>query len=197
MSDSFDPAKRRRIRAAFRQGDPWAHDGYDLSHPHLANCPNWETPWDVTIAFGKGFGRVGSIADMSCGDAYITRALAEYSGVEPLLGDLTPGHEYQGELHDTVVQIPRVELFVCTNTAEHLDDPDADLALVRERCDKMLFSVAVDEWGESAGDHYWAWSREGVEEMLAGASFQVSAYLELDMTPHWYRNCKFGMWALR
>jgi hypothetical protein len=174
---------------------PWSQAPAD--HPHLANCPNPWTYWDLTIALGKGFGKVSSIADLSCGDGTIARALGEYSEVSPVLGDLAPGYGLQGTLQETVPQLSRVELFICTNTVEHLDDPDADLRLIREHSDKLLVSTPIDEWDEPSGGHYWAWSRQGVEEMLTAAGFAVSAYVELDLTPYWNPHCKHGMWACR
>jgi hypothetical protein len=190
VQDRFTPEELVELYSA-----PWEQAPND--HPHLANCPNPWTYWDLTIALGQGFGKVASLADMSCGDATIARALGEYNEVVPLLGDLASGYEFEGSLQETVSLLPVVELFICTNTLEHLDDPDADLRLIRDHTDKLLVSTPVDEWNEPSGGHYWAWSREGVEEMLGAAGFQVSAYVELDLTPFWNPHCKHGMWACR
>jgi len=193
---------RRRVQERFTDdeiaalyAEPWTQAPSD--HPHLVNCPNPWTYWDLTIALGKGFGTVASIADMSCGNGTIARALAEHSQIVPILGDLAAGYEYQGTLQETVPRLGVAELFICTNTIEHLDDPDADLRLIREHCETLLMSTPVDEWDEPSGGHYWAWSRGGVEEMLTAAGFQVSSYVELDLTPYWNPHCRHGMWACR
>jgi hypothetical protein len=200
MTDpDWDPSRRRRT-GRYSQAEldadysrPWEHAGYD--HGNLANCPNRWTFWNVCVAFGEGFGRVGSIADMSCGDAKIPRALAEFSEVEPLLGDYAEGYPYRGTLQETLPQIPVVDLYVCTNTLEHLNEPDEDLRLIREHCANLLLAVPIDEW-DAAGQHLWAWSKEGVEDMIAAAGFARSAYCEVDMTPLW-EHLKFGIWACR
>lgn len=194
--------RRERVAAKFNgvefdrlYSEAWTQAPDD--HPHLENCPNPWVYWDHIIAMGKGFGKVRSIADMSCGDATVARALAEYSGIEPILGDYAAGYQYQGLLTQTVPKLSVVELFVCTNTIEHLDDPDNDLKLIREHCEKMLLSCPVEEWNEPSGGHYWAWDREAVEAMLEEAGFKVSAYTELDLTPFWNPHCKHGIWACR
>lgn len=179
----------------------WDFAGYGTlsgtPHSDLKNCPDFWIYWGIQIEFGKGIGRVSSIADLSAGDARITRPIAEHSGVEPILGDVAPGYPIQGELTDTVRDISAVELFVCTNTLEHLDDPDGDLRLIRSKADKLFASGSLDEHAEPSGDHYWSWDRGDLEQMLESAGWRVSAYCELDMTPYWYPHCKFGMWACR
>jgi hypothetical protein len=174
---------------------PWEQAPSD--HPHLENCPEPWTYWNIMIGLGKSFGPITSMADMSCGDARIARELGEFYGVEPVLGDYAPGYQYQGTLQETVPQLDVVDLFICTNTVEHLDDPDSDLKLVREHCTNLLVSTPVEEWEEPSTGHYWAWSRKGVEDMLNDAGFQVSAYVELDLTPWWNPHCKHGTWACR
>ena len=174
---------------------PWEQASPD--HPHLEHCPNPWVYWDLMVAFGKSFSGVGSIADMSCGDATVPRALGEHFGVAPMLGDYAPGYAYTGTLQDTVPLLPVVDLYVCTNTVEHLDDPDTDLKLIREHCTEMLLATPVEEWHDHDNGHYWAWDRDGVEEMAAAAGFTVSAYVELDLTPFWNPHCKHGIWAMR
>jgi hypothetical protein len=178
-----------------RMTTPWSE--VDYHHPHLANCPNQWTTHNVAIALGMGFGKVASLADLSCGgDAYVPRKLAEYSDIDPLLGDVPPGFQYEGMYHETVPELPHVELFVSTHTLEHLDDPESDLTLIRGVCDKLLLSTPVDEWTDHGPDHYWAWDREAVEEIIKTAGFEISAYVEFDPSMHWYPH-KTGNWALR
>lgn len=173
-----------------------------IDHVHLLNLPNPSVMYHTRVALGKGFGRVTSIADLSCGDGVITQQLASFSGIEPILGDLGRGYPIQGPLTDTITRIPLVDLYVCSETIEHLDDPDEALRLIRVHCRNLLLTTPIDEDktapnGEIAGGHLWTWSREDVEDMLHEAGFKVSAYIELDMTPFWYTHCRFGMWACR
>lgn len=203
---TWDPARRQRrgyytdeqIEADY--GHEWPavadDDPAGYAHENLANCKNRFIWQNVAVAFGEGFGKVASLADMSAGDGRVPRSLAEYSGIEPLLGDYTPGlYPYSGTYQQTVPMLPVVELFVSTNTVEHLNDPDGDLALIRTRCEKMLLVCPIDE-EDAGGQHLWYWTRGGVEDMFTAAGFQQEAYCELDENPVW-EHFKFGMWALR
>src|SRR5574339_73268 len=158
--------------------EPWKQA--DADHPHLENCPNPWLYWDLMEAFGKSFKDVRTMADLSCGDARIPKRLAEYHEAALTLGDFAPGYDLQGTIDQTVEQIEYVDLFVCTNTIEHLDNPDRDLMLIRPKCREMLLSCPIEEWPENGAvdeGHYWAWDRAAVEDMLSRAGFQVSAYV--------------------
>lgn len=176
-----------------------------VDHPHFANLPNPSIMHHERVALGKGFGRVSSIADLSCGDGAIARELAAFSGIEPILGDMGRGHALQGSLQATLPQIGVVDLYVCSETIEHLDDPDSDLRLIRDHCRGLLLTTPVDEDQTSLIDgevalapgHLWAWAREDVEAMIRAADFEVSAFVLFDMTPYWYTWTKFGLWACR
>lgn len=201
----FNPEYRRRTaymnkeeldRDYLNPGTP-IHDqdpaGY--GHVNLAGCKNRFIHQNLCVAFGEGFGYVESIADLAAGDGRIPKALGSFSSVEPILGDYGDwGYPYQGTYQETVPRIEPVELFVSTNTLEHLEDPEADLSLIRTKCDKMLLSCPIDEW-DAGGQHLWAWSREGVEEIFTHAGFTQEAYCELDENPVW-EHFKFGIWAL-
>lgn len=173
----------------WQQAEPW--------HPHLINCPNPWVAWELTIAMGKGFGRVSSIADLSCGDGTVAKALADTWQAKLLLGDYAPGYKIQGPISETIHQIPMVDLFVCTNTIEHLEEPDRDLALIRQHCRGLLLSAPLEEWEEPSSGHYWAWDREAVEEMVVKAGFAVSGFVYVDLTPFWEPHVKHGIWACR
>jgi len=199
---------RARVREKFPEAE-W--DGlYKAMHPAAQRAMEevaWmethadtRTFYNTIVGFGKGFGRVASIADMSCGTGNIARALGEYSNVEPLLGEAGSGYQYEGVLQETVPQIPHVELFILTETLEHLDDPDADLKLIREKTDKLLLSTPMDEGvgnGKTpATGHYWTWGRQDVEAVLNDAGFTVNAFIQLDMTPRLWDHCQFGIWQV-
>lgn len=188
---AYSPEELNRLYAVPRQPAECYAD-----HPELANCQNPGLVDELTIAMGLGFGTVASIADMSCGSGEIPRRLGAHSDIEPILGDFGPGWEYHGPISETVQQLPVVDLFVLAQTLEHLDDPDADLALIRAHCRYLLLATSVDEV-ELVEDHYWSWSRDDVEEMVRAAGFTTSGYIDIDLTAHWYPHCRFGVWALR
>lgn len=134
--------------------------------------------------------QVRTAADLSCGDGAILRALTQ-AGVlsEVFLGDLNgapdpalslwrSGSRYlkvsalpPGPLPDSLWALPEsvlpVDLFVLSETLEHMDDPD-DLLRQLEMFSKYLFlSTPVDE-PEGSGnlEHYWGWGTDDIHDML-------------------------------
>jgi hypothetical protein len=205
MPAPWNPDIRRRVsdmnkeemdRDYLNPGTPLNDtDPAGYSHANLAGCHNRFIHQNLCVAFGEGFGQVASLADLSAGDGRIPKSLAAYSGITAVLGDYGNwGYQYQGTYQETVPQIEPVELFVSTNTLEHLDDPDGDMKLIRTKCDKMLLSCPIDEV-DAGGQHLWFWTREGVEDIFKAAGFQQEAYCELDENPVW-EHFKFGIWAL-
>lgn len=145
----------------------------------------------VTAAVAKTMaGHVGAAADLSCGDGHILRSIDASSRY---FGDYAPGYEIQGQIEDTLNLIHSVDLFVCCETLEHLDDPDGVLAGIRAKTKTLVLSTPVDAWRDNNPEHYWAWSRDGVEAMLTAAGFSVVVYHELDCRPG-YGMYAFGIW---
>lgn len=132
-------------------------------------------------------------ADLSCGNGAILRSL----GMPGLhFGDLAPGHRYTGPIEETIEQIPDVHAFICSETLEHLDDPDAVLKAIRAKTRTLVLSTPVDAWGDTNLEHYWAWSREDVEEMLTAAGFTPVVYTAVDFRPMGLPYC-FGIWGAK
>lgn len=157
-------------------------------HDHISRV-------NITIEIAKFFNKyniLDSIADLSCGDGHIVTHLFP---VTKYLGDFAPGYEFQGPIENTLDQIPKVDLYICCETLEHLDDPLSVLQKIREKSDKLILSTPVNNWNDGNIEHYWSWDREGVEELLKQAGFTVHLYNELDfrrLGPAYY--C-FGIWA--
>jgi hypothetical protein len=146
------------------------------------------------IAHWMADGPIRSAADLSCGNGAIVDAL-DVSG-STYKGDFAPGHPLTGHLEETLPQIPRVDLFVLSETLEHLDNPDRVLEMVREKADTLVLSTPVDCWDDSNEEHYWAWSREAVEEMLREAGWEPEVYATCDLRPKLSPYC-FGIWGCR
>jgi len=136
----------------------------------------------------------GDAADLSCGDGAILKAI-DVDGAR-LFGDFAPGHEYTGPVEVTIKQIPAVDLFVCTETLEHLDDPDLVLKAIRSKSRFLALSTPVGAWQDRNPEHYWAFSRRGVEDMLAASGWTVHAYMELDYRPAG-GDYAYGCWIAR
>jgi hypothetical protein len=133
----------------------------------------------------------GTVADLSCGDATI---LKHIPCSDTVFGDFAPGYEYTGPLEETLSQIGSTDLYICTETIEHLDDPDLVLGMIREKTNWLLLSTPIDAWNDHNEEHYWAWSRRGVEQMLAIAGFSVHIFASLDFRPAGSQYC-FGIWV--
>ena len=149
---------------------------------------------DMSIALARAVaGRPAAAADLSCGDAAIIR------GIDPrtaILGDLAAGYPIVGPIEETVGQLPAVDLWVCCETVEHLDDPDAVLKAGRQAAAHLLLSTPVGAWQDRNPEHYWAWNADGVEEMLVGAGWEPQVYVELDLRPAGGEYV-FGLWWCR
>lgn len=143
---------------------------YAVPHAH-AWWPDHRLRVEETIKLARELGVPDTVADLSCGDAVIGRALA-FTGMKLYLGDFAPGYEYTGPLEETLQQIPHVGLYICSETIEHLDDPDEVLGMIREKADSLVLSTPLGEETDRNHEHYWGWDRQGVFEMLSAVGWQ-------------------------
>lgn len=138
-------------------------------------------------------GPVDTAADLSCGDAAILGSLGVGTRY---LGDFAPGYPLCGPIEETIDQIPPVDLFVCCETLEHLDDPDLVLKKIRAKTKRLVLSTPVGAFDDANEEHYWAWDRDAVEDMLRAAGFEPNVFFELD-----FRACQgvysYGVWWAR
>ena len=132
-----------------------------------------------------------SVADLSCGNGEIARYL---NADRTFLGDFAPGYEYFGPIERTLDEIPDVDLFVCSETLEHLDDPDLVLKKIRAKTEKILISTPLDNWDDPNAEHYWAWGKTDIEAMLRLAGFQPEIYMCIEL-PHYLYN--YQIWGCR
>ena len=149
----------------------------------------------VTTAVGTWMANegLGSAADLSCGNGAILSAV---KATTKFYGDFAPGHTYTGPVEETVEQIPHVDLFICCETLEHLDDPLAVLKQIRAKASMILLSTPVENWGDTNEEHYWAWSQEDVSGLLTQAGFEHWLYTDVDPRPH-EGPYKYGIWGWR
>lgn len=176
-----------------------AHDADALARIYAK--PHNHTKWldhkvrvAVTAQFAHALaGRVDSGADLSCGDGTILSSLDVGTRY---FGDFAPGYPLTGPIDETIEQIPAVDLFVNCETLEHLDDPDKTLGLIRGKAKTLVLSTPVDAFQDTNQEHYWSWSRAGVEMMLSASRFQVLAYTEVDCRPGG-GEYSFGVWFAR
>lgn len=131
-----------------------------------------------------------SIADLSCGNAEIVNS----TGLLSYLGDFAPGYKYKGPLEFSLHQIPNVDVYVCSETLEHLDDPKMVLSLIRSKSKSLILTTPINCWHDDNKEHYWAWDRVGVEELLVGANWRPEVYAELDSTV-FGESYTYGIWG--
>lgn len=149
---------------------------------------------DTTISTARWMARAGirSAADLSCGNGAIVDAVEVAYRYK---GDLAPGYPICGPLEETLDQIPTVDLYVCSETLEHLDDPGVALKQIRGKARMLVLSTPVEAWEDPNEEHYWAYDRAGVEELLDAAGFRVSCFSTVDfrhISDDFY--C-FGVWG--
>lgn len=134
------------------------------------------------------------VADLMCGDAKIAMNIA----LTPILGDIAPGYPIRGPIEQTIDDLGLVDLFVLSESLEHLDDPGAVLREIRELSERLLVTTPMEAWNDAEAnpEHYWAWDREGVEELFGVAGWTVQAFASLDTRPLG-EPYHYGMWALR
>lgn len=182
----------RRERLLERFSDEQLAQFYALPHPAVG-VPDHDVRIAVTVALARTL-TPSTVADLSCGDAAIAKRIA---ATRTILGDLAPGYEITGPIEDTIHQLPVVDLLVCTETVEHLDDPDSLLKVARAKTSGLVMSTPVDCFHDTNPQHYHAWDREAVEHMLSQAGFGVLTYAELDFTPLGPHHYRFGIWLCR
>lgn len=108
-------------------------------------------------------------ADLSCGDASIIHGIGDLSSV--FTGDYTPGFHAQGPIEETIKYIEEVDLFILSETLEHVEDPQGLLIKIREKTQALVLTTPTGEDNDNNPEHYWGWDQEAVEEMLRKANF--------------------------
>lgn len=138
---------------------------------------------------------LASLADLSCGDGMIARTAAVLVPNTRLwLGDLVPAPKLDavGPIEDTMASFVQADLWLCSETLEHLDDPDQVLAAGRERARWLVCSTPLAAWNDPNPEHYWAWDAPDVYDMLTAAGWMPRTYATLQPEPDYYR---FQLWA--
>lgn len=138
----------------------------------------------------------GTVADLSCGDAALPNRLGDSHDAKLILGDYAPGYQHTGPIEETIKQLGtrEADLFICSETIEHLDDPDTVLAMIREKTDRLILSTPVGENDTANPEHVWGWDAEAVESMLTAAGFIPEICNLLDLRPAGFVYC-FQIWA--
>jgi len=136
-----------------------------------------------TLEIAKAIAGVKSAADLSAGDAFVINGLkldASY------VGDFAPKYEITGAIEKTIDQIPVVDLFILSETLEHLDNPLAVLKQIRAKTKTLLLSTPHARWDDNNEEHYWAWDKSGILELLMSAGFTAVSFELLELQEKYY-----------
>src|SRR5690349_20066696 len=127
---------------------------YPAPHDHRIYGRGHHERVEATIALaGKVLDlpnrQIGPVGDLSCGNGVIARTLQPFAPLRHL-GDFAGG-EYQvgeqgyiGPLEQTIELMPEVEVYICSETLEHLDDPVSVLAQIRRKAVHLLLSTPLE-----------------------------------------------------
>lgn len=121
------------------------------------------------VAKWRSISDVESAADLSCGNGAIIDSL---NGIKKYKGDFAEGYEFCGPIEETIELIPNVDLFILSETIEHLDEPQKVLEKIRNKTKYLLLSTPDGEDNDDNPEHYWGWDTEGIESMLKKAGFE-------------------------
>lgn len=156
-----------RIRLREKYNDEELKDIYKVPHRHNLWYDHIVRV-NTTIALAKSVLNPSSVADLSAGDAAIINAL---DAPKKYIGDYAPGYTYTGPIEKTILEIPKVDLFICSETLEHLDDPDVVLKEIRKKTKWLVLTTPDGENNSNNPEHYWGWNSQDVREMLVTAGF--------------------------
>lgn len=131
--------------------------------------------------------QIRTAADLSCGDGallnmisrHLTRAvLGDLNGVlasavvscrAPVLEALEAA-----ALPDSLAHLRPVDLFILSETIEHMDDPDDLLRRLTGYARYLFLSTPVDEQRGSGNlEHYWSWGTADMGQMLRDAGWEA------------------------
>jgi hypothetical protein len=134
----------------------------------------------------------GTVADLSAGKGAIAKAVSPSA----ILGDYAPGHPISGPIEHTLVELGPVDLFICTETLEHLDAPDLVLEMIRSTAKRLVCSLPLVRGSlpDTNGEHVWEFDRAGGERMLNLTGWQIDACVQVDPPDGPYN---YLLWACR
>lgn len=120
---------------------------------------------------------IETVADLSCGDGSLVATLARMLGADRVIvGDVNTGGSVMAVEQPLPASLDRlpdggVDLYVCSETLEHLDDPDGFLAALRPKTRLLLLTTPEGETTDGNPEHYWGWDTDAVRSMLVAAGF--------------------------
>lgn len=179
---------RRRLRDARPEGEGTFYSGrYPDGYRHDVWPDHVERVKASVDLIRRYSGSIRTAADLSAGDGAILRGL---SGLDRVwVGDLNGVDQFQrgwdgsttevtalapGALPGSLEYLPLpVDLYVLSETLEHMDDPDGLLRALVGRSRYLFVSTPVAEQGNGNPEHYWSWNQADVHRMLQDAGWSA------------------------
>ena len=165
----------------------------------IYTTPHDHTKWNDhvlrvnrTLEIAQGIDGVKSAADLSAGDAFIINGLGLS---ETYVGDYAPRYEFIGSIEQTIQQIPNVDLFILSETLEHIDNPIALLKQIRNKTKFLLLTTPHAKWDDVNPEHYWAWDKDGIADLFIEAGFQPVSYELLELAQSYYYD--YQIWVCK
>jgi len=140
--------------------------------------------------------KLRTVVDLSCGNGAIANAALPF-GATVTLGDFAPGYPIQGPLERTLLQVDPMDLYICCETLEHLDNPRSVLDTIGRRAKWLVLSTPIGVLGDgddSNFEHQWQWDKEGVDEMLDYCQLKTRVFVSLD-SRYLGETYNYGLWV--
>lgn len=164
----------------------WSDEELRRIYDHMYDHTNWQdhkkrikTTIDIATMFAEGE-HWHSAADLSCGDGAIIKGLYANGVIDfAVMGDFVPAAhthpKFVGKIEDTVKELqaeyPPFDLYVFSETMEHLEAPQEMLFSLRDVAKNMILSTPIDEDHQDNPEHYWSWGVQDVGDMLNTAGW--------------------------
>jgi hypothetical protein len=168
LRPAWTPAELAAIYAEPHDHCAWGY-GHDIRVTQTIALAAWLADMDPAA---------DRIADLSTGNAAIPLALTR-AGRLIVLGDYAPRWPLQGPIEDTLPRLEPVDLYICSETLEHLDNPDHVLALIAEKAHRLILSTPLGETSDGNPEHYWGWDHDGIGSMLTAAGWRTVAQVDV------------------
>lgn len=114
-----------------------------------------------------------SVADLSCGDGAVVEK-SRYPWGTKLLGDYVSTGPI--ELAVRELEPDSIDVFVLSETLEHVEDPLQLLKDIRRVAKGLVLTTPHGETNSANPEHYWGWDANGIQELLTEANWQRSHF---------------------
>lgn len=140
------------------------------------------------------------VVDLSCGNGAIAVAissnpwLSQLGDMAMISAELPAAAKYCGPIEQTLQLVSTADVWVLSETAEHLDDPQGVLYELRRRATWLVLSTPLECWADTNLEHCWAWDREGVELLLEFTGWTPRAFTSVD-SREYGEPYLYGIWV--